>query len=99
MAGELVAVTITGAQIAAAGLAALAGMGIMFSKTSKSSGKERSTDKPSWVNRGMLDDSKSALENATNILNNKYGHGNWAKGPKTEFNKIMKWLMRGLGFK
>ena len=31
-AGELVAVTVTGAQIAAAGLAALAGMGIMFSK-------------------------------------------------------------------
>lgn len=33
--GELVAVTVTGAQIAAAGLAALAGMGIMFSSTNR----------------------------------------------------------------
>ncbi len=37
-AGELVAVTVTGAQIAVAGLAALAGMGIMFSRTGKSNG-------------------------------------------------------------
>ena len=34
-AGELVAVTVTGAQIAVAGLAALAGMGIMFSSTNR----------------------------------------------------------------
>lgn len=37
-AGELVAVTVTGAQIAAAGLAALVGLGIMFARTGKSNG-------------------------------------------------------------
>ena len=37
-AGELVAVTVTGAQIAAAGLAALAGLGVMFARTGKSNG-------------------------------------------------------------
>ena len=37
-AGELVAVTVTGAQIAAVGLAALVGLGIMFARTGKSNG-------------------------------------------------------------
>ena len=35
-AGELVAVTVTGAQIAAAGLAALVGLGVMFASTNRS---------------------------------------------------------------
>jgi RHS repeat-associated protein len=69
---------------------------IQFSKESSKSGKERSTDKPSWVNKDMVNPSLSAQQNATNMLNNKYGNGNWKKGGKTEFNEIVKWITRAL---
>lgn len=68
-----------------------------FSKKSKTSGKERANNKPSWVNKGMIDKGKSAEENAWRILNDKYGRGNWNKGPDSEFNKIKKWLTRDCG--
>lgn len=42
-AGELVAVTVTGVQIAVAGLAALAGMGIMFAELPKHGGPKNGT--------------------------------------------------------
>lgn len=62
----------------------------------RQSGKERSTDKPSWVNRGMVDPSLSAQENANQMLNNHYGKGGWGgnRGPGSEFSKIVKWLVR-----
>ena len=63
-------------------------------KTSKKTGKERSTDKPSYVNKGMIDKSLSAQENASNILNNQFGRGNWNKGPRSDFSKIVKWINR-----
>lgn len=98
--GGAVAATAVGTAVAAGvAVAGIIGVGIVFSKTSRSSGKERSTDKPSWVNKGMLDYSKSASQNAKELLNNKYGIGKWQKGPGTEFNKIVKWLIRCLGFK
>ena len=62
-------------------------------KQTRKSGKEKSTDKPSWVNEGMIDKGLSAQQNAKNLLNEKYGPGNWGKGPNTEFNWIVKWLI------
>lgn len=67
-----------------------------YSKQSKKSGKERATDKPSWVSQSDVDLGKSSQQNATDLLNNKYGSGNWSKGPRTEFNRIVKWIDRGL---
>ena len=62
------------------------------------SGKEKSTDKPSWVNKNMVDPKKSPQRNATDILNNKYGEGKWSMGPGSEFNKIVKWIQRKVFF-
>ena len=67
---------------------------VLLAKESKRSKKQRSTDKPSWVNKDMLDSNLSAQENAKRILDNKYGPGNWKKGPGTDYNKIVKWITR-----
>ena len=45
-------------------------------------------------NKGMIDKSLSAQENASNILNNQFGRGNWNKGPRSDFSKIVKWINR-----
>ena len=67
----------------------------VFQKT----GKEMSTDKPSWVNRSMVDPTETAHQNATRILNDKYGIEGWKVGPRSEYNIIVKWLIRSLGLK
>ena len=69
---------------------------ISYAKQSKKSGKERATDKPSWVSQSDVDMSKSSQQNANDLLNNKYGIGNWPKGPGTEYNQIVKWIDRSL---
>jgi len=68
---------------------------VQAAKKSRASGKEKSSEKPSYVNKGMLDKSLTAEENATNMMNNQWGKGNWGKGPKTDYNKIFKWITRG----
>ena len=90
--GEAVAVAVTGEQVAGAAAAA----GIIVNSFANPSGKEMASDKPGWVNREMVDPNKSAQQNAFDILNNKYGKGNWKKGPTTEYNKIVKWITRKL---
>ena len=67
-----------------------------YARQSRKSGKERSSDKPSWVHREDVDLNISSQKNATEILNNKYGKGKWGKGPATEYNQIVKWIDRGL---
>ena len=93
-AGELVAVTVTGAQIAAAGLAALAGMGIMFSKH-----RPGMTNKPpfSWVTQeegieSMLQNNLGANKAADQIMNNHVD--GWKRGAGQDHNVIKKWLDR-----
>jgi RHS repeat-associated protein len=70
---------------------------INYAKKSKKSGKEKSSDKPSYVSQDDIDPSKTAQQNATDILNQKFGEGNWPKGPGSDFNKIVKWIHRGVG--
>lgn len=74
-------------------------LGILFSKPSKKSGKEMASDKPSWVNKDMFDPNLSAEKNVTDLLNEVRGPGKWKKRPGSEFNKIVKWLKRSLGYK
>lgn len=69
---------------------------VSYAKTSKKSGKEKANDHPSWMSRSDVDLNKSAHQNATDLLNNKWGSGNWKKGPKSEYNQIVKWIDRGL---
>ena len=85
--GAAVAISIGGA-VAIGVSAGLVGLLVLFSK------RDPSTNKPSWVNPDMVDSNLPAQENATNILNEKYGLGNWSKGPGTEFSKIVKWIVR-----
>ena len=46
----------------------------------------------------MVDPTKKAQQNAKNILDWKYGSGNWTKGLTTEYNKIVKWIERCLRY-
>ena len=62
-------------------------------KQTRKSGKEAAKDRPSWADESMIDKNLSAQQNAKNLLDSKYGPGNWGKGPNTEFNWIVKWLI------
>lgn len=83
-----IAITVTGAEVL--GVAGLLGWIYMFAKTSRQPGRVTSSDKPSLVNESMVDPNKSAQQNAKDILDLKYGPGNWSKGPRTEYSKIVK---------
>ena len=65
-------------------------------KETKKSGKEKASDKPSWVDVSQIDFSQTAQQNASRLLDEKYGKGNWSKGPGKDFNKIVKWIQRSL---
>ena len=69
-----------------------------FAKTSRQPGKVTSSNKPSWVNESIIDLTKTAQENAKAILDFKYGLDNWPKGPRSEYNKIIKWIERYLKY-
>lgn len=90
--------TVGAISVTAAGSALVASGIVMFAKPSKLSGKETSSEKPSWFNENMLDHNLSAQENAKNILNSKYGTRTWPKGSKSEFNQIVKWIHRYLKY-
>jgi len=62
---------------------------------SKKSKKEKSTRHPSYTNRGLIDKTLNAHQNATNMMNNKWGKGNWGRGPGSDYNQIVKWIIRG----
>lgn len=61
----------------------------------KKSGKERSTDTPSWVKGRRPADGQSGKEFADEVMDEKYGEGNYDKGPASEHSKIKKWADRG----
>jgi hypothetical protein len=95
MSGAMAANIVIGGSLVVSAAGALAASGLlMFAKTSKKSGKETSSEKPSWFNESMVDPTKTPQQNATDALNRKHGPKNWPKGPKTEYNKIIKWIER-----
>ena len=63
---------------------------------SRRSGKEKANDTISWVDPHDIDPNKTPQQNARRILDEKYGPGNWKTGPAGEFNKIVKWIERGI---
>ena len=94
--GELALVGI----IAMTGISAFGASCIMmFAKISRQTGKVTSSNKTSWVNNeSIIDLTKTAQENAKAILDFKYGPDNWLKGPRSEYNKIIKWIERYLKY-
>ena len=44
----------------------------------------------------MVDPNQTAQQNATRMLNEKYGVNNWIKGQRSEFSQIVKWIIRWL---
>ena len=68
-------------------------------KTSKQSGKAKADDAPSWAKKEKYDPNKTAAENAKEVLDKKYGKGNWSKGAGNEYSQIKKWLQRSKGYK
>lgn len=51
---------------------------------------------PSWVlEQGIspeLEPDQSPVQRATNIMNKQFGEGNWSKGPRSDFNILVKWI-------
>ena len=94
--GGEVAVVVAAETISVGSIVLVAGL--MFAKQAKRSGKENASNKPSWVNNDMVDLEKSANQNATDIMNNKYGRGNWKPDTNTEFSRIKKWITRKIFF-
>jgi hypothetical protein len=66
-----------------------------FAKASKTSGKARSTDIPSWARGQKALPGESSDAAARRLLNDKYGQGNWPKGPGSEYNQLKKHFDRG----
>lgn len=97
--GALAANVVVAGAIGVTYAGTLAASGVMmFAKTSRQPGKATSSNKPSWVNESMVDPTKTAQQNAKDILEWKYDPGNWPKGPGTEYNKIVKWIERYLRY-
>ena len=59
------------------------------------SGKEAAKDVPSWAKGNKPYKNESGNEFAARLMDEKYGKGNYPKGPGTEYNKIRKWGDRG----
>ena len=88
-------VAVSGAVVSSVAVSGAVAAGILGSMYLFSK-RDPSTNKPSWVNKDMYDPSLTPQQNATNMLNEKYGPGNWKTGPGSEFSKIVKWIFRHL---
>ena len=71
------------------------GVRIMFAKKSKSSGKEKSSDVPSWAKGEKPKEGESGNDFAKRLMDKKYGKGNYRTGPGSEYNKLRKYGDRG----
>jgi RHS repeat-associated protein len=65
-------------------------------KKAKRSGKEKANDAPDWFKRRKPDrrSNESVDGYIKRVLNEKYGQGNWRKGPVSDHNRIKKFLHR-----
>jgi hypothetical protein len=69
---------------------------LVMARPSRKSAKQKSTDYPSWVDTYLPKPPDEDCDQfATRILNDKYGAGNWGKGPTSEYSQIKKACQRG----
>jgi hypothetical protein len=59
-------------------------------KQTKQSGKESASDIPSWAKGQRPREGESGNDFAERLLNEKYGKGNYKKGPNSEYNQLRK---------
>ncbi|HEX2026715.1 MAG TPA: hypothetical protein VHF25_01815 [Nitriliruptorales bacterium] len=85
------AIAVAEALAAAAAAAAAAGSILMMSRPS---GKERGSDIPSWAKGSRPNPGETPNQAAERVLSEKYGPGNYPRGPGSEFNKIKKFFER-----
>ena len=71
------------------------GANISSAKGSKQSGKEKANDRPDWSKHYPKQPDESGKDYADRVMNEKYGAGNYKKGPGSEHNKLKKWGDRG----
>jgi RHS repeat-associated protein len=57
----------------------------------RQSGKEGAKDVPSWCRGEAPRVGESGSDFARRLLDDKYGPGNYERGPTSEFNRIQKW--------
>lgn len=60
----------------------------------KATGKESASDIPSWAKGSRPQPGETPRQAAERVLSEKYGPGNYPKGPRSEFNKIKKFFER-----
>ena len=60
----------------------------------RKSEKEKSADVPSWIKGKSPKAGESGKEFADRVLGEKYGKGNFDKGPGSEHSKVKKWIDR-----
>jgi RHS repeat-associated protein len=84
---------VSGAAIVHGGVTtAIASAHLMSGLKSRSgSGKERSTDIPSWAQGQRPKPGENGRQFATRLMDAKYGPGNYKTGPGSEFNKLQKY--------
>jgi hypothetical protein len=63
-----------------------------YAKRSKTSGKERATNKPSWAGEPLPGEKGS--DYAKRELDENYGSANYDKGPGSEYNQLKKYADR-----
>ncbi|WP_443946596.1 hypothetical protein ACJVDH_05675 [Pedobacter sp. AW1-32] len=69
---------------------------ISHTKSSKKSGKEKSSDVPSWARGLKPKPGESGSGFAKRVLDGQYGEGGWSgTGPGSEYNKLKKRGDRG----
>jgi RHS repeat-associated protein len=64
----------------------------LLAKKSRSSDKERSTDRPSWAPPPLP--GESGKEYAKRVCDERYDPGTYDTGPRSEYNRLKKWLDR-----
>lgn len=66
-----------------------------FKSPKSGSGKEKADDVPSWAKGNRPYKNENGKQFAKRLCDERFGPGNYPKGPKSDFNRIQKWGDRG----
>lgn len=62
-----------------------------YKKPKSGSGKEKATDVPSWAKGKRPKKNENGRAFAKRLCDERYGAGNYKKGPDSDYSKIRKW--------